>query len=113
MTPESGEEHPAHAIEATPIGDAMSSLLRARGMTPAKHLAEVMAAWEEAVGPELAERVRPVALRGDELVVEVDSSPWATQVSLLSDRLLDGLSAAIGRPVASRLSARVNPSSKR
>lgn len=100
-------------LDVTPIGDAVSSLLRSRGMTPAKQLAEVIAAWEQAVGPELAVRVRPVALRGDELVVEVDSSPWATQVSLLSDRLLEGLSACVGHPVARRLSPRVNPRSKR
>jgi predicted nucleic acid-binding Zn ribbon protein len=109
----SGHDDGPADLELTAIGEALSSLLHSRGLSQAAVLAAVLAAWPEAVGAELARWVRPVALRGDELVVEVESSPWATQVALLSDRLLEELAMAVGHPVASRLSARVNPRSER
>lgn len=105
-------EDPAPELDVTAIGEAVSSLLKARGLARAVALSDVMAAWPEAVGTDLADRVRPVALRGEELVVEVDSPAWATQVSLLSDRLLAGLERAVGRQVATRVKPRVIPRSQ-
>lgn len=106
------EEGPAE-LDLMSIKDAFSSLLRLRGLGGVASLAALMSVWEEAVGSEVAGKVRPVALRHDELVVEVDSPAWATQVSLLSEQLLDQLAQAAGTPLASRLSARVNPRSNR
>jgi predicted nucleic acid-binding Zn ribbon protein len=91
----------------TPIGDAMATLLRSRGLGATVVLAEVMSAWERVAGPELAARVRPVSLRHGELVCEVDDPAWATQVRLLSEMLLGRLADEVGGKVADRLSIHV------
>jgi len=91
----------------TPIGDAVSSLLRSRGLGSTVVLAEVMAKWEQVAGAELAAKIRPVALQGRRLVCEVDEPAWATQVRLLADKLLGRLAEELGRDVADELSVRV------
>ncbi len=91
----------------TPIGDAMATLLRSRGLGATVVLAEIMSAWERAAGPEISARVKPVALRHRELVCEVDDPAWATQVRLLSEQLLANLADEVGGNVADRLSVHV------
>lgn len=94
-------------LGVTPLSNALASVLRARGLGATTVLAGVMDAWPEVVGPELAERVRPVSLRGRELVCEVDSPAWATQLQLLGSELLERLADHLGGPVADQLTVRV------
>ncbi|MHB1988461.1 MAG: DciA family protein [Acidimicrobiales bacterium] len=96
----------------TPIGDAMTSLLRSRGLGATVVLARVLSSWQSAVGADLASKIRPVALRHRELVCEVDDSAWATQVKLLSKKLLARLSEEVGASVADELSVHVKPRSE-
>jgi predicted nucleic acid-binding Zn ribbon protein len=95
-------------IQVTPIGDAVSSLLQSRGLGGTVVLARVQAAWEEAAGPEVAARVRPVGLRGRELVCEVSDPAWATQIRLLSDKLLGRLAEVLGHAPADHLAVRIS-----
>lgn len=60
--------------EVSPIGDALDRFLTSSGLAPRLRAASVLKAWNDAAGEELARRARPVAFRGGELVVEVDSS---------------------------------------
>lgn len=90
-----------------PIGDALGNLLRARGLGATLVLADVVACWETVTGADVAAHVAPVALRGRELVVEVDQAAWATQIQLLSGTLLARLSEELGGGVADQLSVRV------
>ncbi len=110
---ESRFEGLSESLELTAIGDAMSSLLRARGLGATAVLAKISQVWDAAAGPELAARIEPVALRGRELVCEVAESAWATQVRLVSDRLLSRLEEELGARVVDRLSVRVRPRSGR
>lgn len=100
-------ESPEEDLALHPVGDSLRHLLHRRGLDAALELADVQAAWEQAVGPELAGRARPVALRSGSLVVEVDDGAWATQLRVLSGRLLAQLSAALDRPGPVGLEVRV------
>lgn len=54
--------------------------------------------WEEAVGPELAAHARPVRLRRDTLVVEVESPAWMQELQLRKHEVRGRLNAALGKP---------------
>ncbi len=49
--------------------------------------------WNEAVGEQVAQHVKPIKLDGAVLVVEVDDPAWATQVkfltAMITERLLE------------------------
>ncbi len=110
---ESRFEGLSEPLEVTAIGDAMTSLLRARGLGATAVLARISEVWDAAVGAELAARIRPVALRGRELVCEVPEPAWATQLRLVSDRLLARLEEELGARLVDDLSVRVRPRSGR
>lgn len=116
MTPPAGEsrfEGPgADDIAVTPIGDAMSSLLRSRGLGSTVTFARICGVWEEAVGDELAKRVTPVAFRHGELVCQVDDPSWATQLRLLSGQIVGRLADELGSSTVERLSVQVRASSR-
>lgn len=97
----------------TPLQEAVSALLSSRGLESAADLAGVMAAWPEVAGEELAARASPAALRGGELVVEVEDAAWGTQVTLLGGELLRRFHEQLGGPVVTRLVVRVKPRSNR
>jgi predicted nucleic acid-binding Zn ribbon protein len=91
----------------TPIRDAISSVLRARGLAAAAALAEITSVWQRTVGEEVAKQVVPVALRAGELVCEAADQAWATEMRLLSDAVLARLADELGHAVAARCTVRV------
>ncbi len=57
-----------------PLGDAVHRYLAASGLLQRKKDAAIYAAWDEAVGPELARTARATSFTRGQLVVEVASS---------------------------------------
>jgi predicted nucleic acid-binding Zn ribbon protein len=108
LPPDEADEGP---LDVTTLEQALSSLLSYRGLTGAAVLSAIFSAWDKVAGPELAAKARPVALRGRELVLEVPSPPWATQLNLLSSELVTRLNQELGKEALSGLSVRVNPRS--
>jgi hypothetical protein len=94
---------------AKSIGEAVSYLLLARGLSSAQVLAAVSDIWVEAAGAELARCSRPVLLRGLELVCEVTEPAVATKLRLASAQVLGRLDAALGGGVAERIVTVVRP----
>jgi predicted nucleic acid-binding Zn ribbon protein len=90
-----------------PIGEATRRLLRARGLDATVTLAEVLVAWDDIVGLQVAGHARPAALHAMTLTVEVDEPAWATQLQFLSGSLLAGLAERLGDHAPSSLSIRV------
>ncbi len=83
-----------------PVGLAVDDLTAA--LAPATVLAEVQRAWPDAAGP-FAGPAEPVAERDGVLTVGCVSSVWAQELDLMSERVLERLNAALGRPVLRRL----------
>ena len=75
------------------LGPLLSSLDRNGGLAAARAAEE----WKEAAGPEIARHTAGVFLRGDELVVNVDSPVWATELSALGETLRQSLNARLGQ----------------
>ena len=68
--------------------------------------------WDEAVGEQVAQHVRPVKLDGGVLTVEVDDPAWATQVKFLSPMIIARLAEIAGATV-DQLQVRVDPRNSR
>ena len=74
------------------IDSIMSSL---RG-TDRVQIGGVFGRWDDAVGENVADHVRPVRLDQRVLTVEVDEAAWATQVKFLSATIIQRLHEVAG-----------------
>jgi predicted nucleic acid-binding Zn ribbon protein len=78
-------------------------------LAPATVLAEVQRVWPEAAGEAFAAQSEPVAERDGVVTVACGSAVWAQELDLLSERVVERLNAALGRPVVSGLRAQARP----
>ena len=62
------------------IGEVVAEVMKTAVGPKRRRLAELCLAWGRAVGPEVARRSRPVALRGASLVVSFESSALRQEV---------------------------------
>ena len=92
---------------AVPIGEAVDHLLSARGLRAAGSLAAVLGRWEGIVGPEVARHVVPTAFRESELVVDVDSPAWSTEMQFQEALILARCREELGEKAPARLRVRV------
>jgi predicted nucleic acid-binding Zn ribbon protein len=77
------------------------------GLEAAANAFRIGERWGDVVGPEVARHCRPVAVRGEVLEVEVDSSVWCQELQMQSPQLLAALSEAFGDDAPSDLRFRV------
>lgn len=52
--------------------------------------------WDEVVGPQVARRARPSAIRDGVLTVTVASGPWLQQLTFLKEELIERLNQKVG-----------------
>lgn len=63
-----------------PLGDAVTEYLDSTGVLRRKKAGPALAAWDQAVGPELSDRARAVSFRRGELIVEVDGTALLSEL---------------------------------
>ena len=85
-----------------------SSALTAAAM-PATLLAEVQRAWPQAAGEAFAAQSEPVAERAGVITVGCASAVWAQELDLLSERVVERLNEALGRPAVKGLRPQARP----
>jgi len=101
-------EHDEPVSLATSLDGVVKSL---RGPSR-KAVGGLFGRWEEAVGEQVAQHVRPVKLDGGVLSVEVDDPAWATQVKFLTPTIIARLAEVAGAHV-DQLQIRVDPRNAR
>jgi len=69
----------------------LKSVLKSHGLEKKLARYEFILQWKEIVGAEIAKRARPEYIRGDTLVVGVESSTWAQELSFQKDIILNRL----------------------
>lgn len=96
VTPE--QRSGAHPDERDPqvLASSVERLLAERGWHTDIAVGSVMARWALIVGSELAEHCEPVTFEDGRLVVQADSTAWATQLRLLASSLLRRLNDELG-----------------
>jgi predicted nucleic acid-binding Zn ribbon protein len=86
-----------------PLGRIASRVALDRGWSPRLTDATVLGRWPQLVGPDIADHCTPVSLRDGELVLQAESTAWATQLRTLQRQLLVRLAGAVGRDVVRRI----------
>lgn len=59
--------------------------------------------WESIVGPRISAVSRPIDVRGETLLLEVEDPVWRTELSLLQESILDAISRHPEIPKVSRI----------
>ncbi len=86
-----------------PFGELLAKLVKARGWQRPAAEARIFGAWDAVVGTDLAGHCRPVKLEDGELTIEAESTAWATQLRLLTGKLLPRIAGEVGRDVVKAL----------
>jgi predicted nucleic acid-binding Zn ribbon protein len=87
-----------------PVAFALDRVTTA--IAPATLLAEVQRAWPEAAGEVFAANSMPDGERDGVVRVACASSVWAQELDLMSERVVEALNEALGRPAVRRLRPR-------
>lgn len=86
-----------------PFGSLVARVSLDRGWSPRLTDATVLGRWPQLVGADIADHCTPLSLRDGELVLQAESTAWATQLRTLQRQLLTRLAAAVGRDVVKRI----------
>ncbi len=89
---------PPRIREPRTAGQAIVAALGFRGITDEIRAQRVLAEWSDLVGPKIAQRTRPDQVRERVLYVQVATSAWLAELSLLKPQLLAGLLERLGEP---------------
>lgn len=89
-----------------PVGRVLKEFVTASGWSTQAAVARVTQEWPSIVGPELADHVAPGEFDDGRLVLQADSTAWATQVTLLLPGIQQALDRALGPGVVTRLDIR-------
>ena len=97
---------PADARDPQPLGAAVERLVAELGWQDQSAVAVLMAEWAEIVGPDLADHVTPVSFQEGELILQAESTAWATQTRLLLPQLHRAVDDRVGSGVVSAIRVR-------
>ena len=87
------------ARDPQPLSAAVERLVRDQGWQDQSAVAVLMSEWEQIVGRDIAEHVAPVSFQDAELILQAESTAWATQVRLLLPQLHQAVDARVGAGV--------------
>ncbi|MBW0114245.1 DciA family protein [Pseudonocardia abyssalis] len=85
------------------LGRVASRVSLDRGWSPRLTDATVLGRWPQLVGADIADHCTPVSLRDGELVLQAESTAWATQLRTLQRQLLVRLAGAVGKDIVRRI----------
>jgi hypothetical protein len=88
----------ARARRTRSAAAAIADALVHHGLAEDIRAERVVAEWSELVGPRVAARTRPFGIVGRLLVVDVATSAWLHELSLLRPRLVADLHERLGEP---------------
>ncbi len=82
------------------LGDVMTAWLSSSGLEKGLGKGRLLQEWESLVGVNISAVSRPVDVRGETLLLEVEDPAWRSELSMMQERLL---SAIAGRPGLPRI----------
>lgn len=95
------------ALGVTHVGTLLAEALGDR--TLVRKALGVWPAWEQAVGPQVARRARPVAMRDGVLYVNVAHPVWLQELQPMREALLHRIQKSSGSSVVKELRLKVGP----
>ena len=89
---------PRRTLGAESAANAISTVLKLRGIADVVRGERLVTEWTELVGPKIAQRTRPDGVNDRILWIEVATSAWLQELNLLKPQLLANLVARLGEP---------------
>jgi predicted nucleic acid-binding Zn ribbon protein len=93
----------ASAAKPTRVSDVLGAVLEKHGVDKQVRRAGVMEMWPEIVGEKLARVTRVKGVDKDALFVEVRSSAWLNELSMLKSEVLERVNARIADAPLARI----------
>jgi predicted nucleic acid-binding Zn ribbon protein len=81
------------------IGNVLSQVVRDLGLGKKLNEQRAVVEWSDVVGARVAEHSRAMRVDAGRLFIEVDSSVWAQELSLMRHSILREMDARIGKGV--------------
>jgi predicted nucleic acid-binding Zn ribbon protein len=78
------------------VGNELNAIVESAGWEVPLSIGSVVGRWREVVGDDIANHCDPVTFDEGVLVVQADSSAWATNLNLMAPQLLRRFEAEIG-----------------
>jgi predicted nucleic acid-binding Zn ribbon protein len=94
------------ARDPQPLSQALERLVEEQGWQDQSAVAVLMGEWDQIVGRDIAEHVRPVSFADGELSLEAESTAWATQVRLLLPQVHRAVDERVGKGVVTAIRIR-------
>ena len=94
------------ARDPQPLSTAVERLVEEQGWQDQSAVAVLMGEWDQIVGRDIAEHVRPVSFAEGELSLEADSTAWATQLRLLLPQVHRAVDERVGTGVVTAIRVR-------
>ena len=91
--------------DPAPLGAALTGWVKRAGAGADLVRATVFGRWPELVGPGIAEHAQPVSLVDGDLLLQAESTAWATQIRLLAPQLQRTLNTQLGAGAIKRIRA--------
>ena len=82
---------------AQPIGRILAEVVRDLGLAKKMSEQRAVVEWPDIVGGRVAEHSRAIKVDGGRLLVEVDSSVWSQELTLMKRSILRRINDRIGR----------------
>jgi predicted nucleic acid-binding Zn ribbon protein len=98
VTKRANPNRPPRSREMRSASDAVKSVLALHGISDQIRAERVLTEWSELVGPKISSRTRPYGVTDRILVIEVASSAWLHELSMLKAQILAGLHQRMGAP---------------
>ncbi|MBM9468973.1 DUF721 domain-containing protein [Nakamurella sp. YIM 132084] len=89
-----------------PLGATLRTWVDRAGVGADLTRAQIFGRWPQLVGPEVADHCAPVSLTDGELLVQAESTAWATQIRMLAPQLLVRINGELGANSVRRIRAR-------
>jgi predicted nucleic acid-binding Zn ribbon protein len=89
--------------DPTLVADILNDLVQQRDWNSGLAEGTLFATWPQIVGPEIAEHATPLSLLDGKLLVQCSSTAWATQLNLVSPKLLEQIRSSAPGALVERL----------
>ena len=94
------------ARDPQPLGATLRTWVASAGAGADLTKASLFGRWPQIVGTDIADHCEPVSLVDGELLVQAESTAWATQIRMLSGQLVRRINDEVGERSVKRIRAR-------
>jgi predicted nucleic acid-binding Zn ribbon protein len=89
--------------EISDIQSVIGEVIKDLNIENELRISRIFSCWEEIVGAEISRRAKPKRLTKNTLYISVTSSAWASELSMMSEKLIDKINSFTGEKVVKSL----------